>query len=273
MPFYTQGQQPQGQNFAQRPLSKKALENQLYQESIALAKLERQIVEETREQNKVLLPFLAKQEGFDVQVDPTTGQITGISQIETPEMARDKEIRGLFQERSLKALKGELPVDPALERSLEEQETELRNRLMQQFGPGYETSTPGIQTMGEFFRSAEELRSGARTGQLTLAEQLGLTREQQEMYRRGTSQDVLRQFGVADPMSFAGALGQVQQGYLQAAAPFTEERRFQESQDLAKRGQNMAMAGSVISGLGSIAAAPMTGGTSLAGSYMKRFAG
>lgn len=238
--------------FSSDPPKPSREEKALWQAQSALAEQQRQMVDQQAQQNKLLIPFFAKQEGFDVQIDPTTGQITGISQIETPEMARDKEIRSLMQERSLKALKGELPVDPALERSLEQQEAELRNRMKQQLGPGYESSSAGIETMGEFYRSAEGLREGARTGQLTLAEQLGLTREQMEMHRRGTAQDVFRQFGVADPMSFAGALGQVQQSYAQAAAPLAQQRNMQFQADMANAANMSQMVGAGLGAAGSI---------------------
>jgi hypothetical protein len=231
-------------------------EKQLQRAQVELLNQQRQMIEQQRQQNLILAPFFAKQEGFDVTVDPSTGQITSIREIDTPERRREAEIRGLFQERSLKALKGELPVDPALERSLKEQETELRNRLTQQFGPGYETTTPGIQTLGEFFRSAEELRSGARTGQLTLAEQLGLTREQQEMFRRGTAQDVTRQFGIADPMTFAGALGQVSKGYALPQQFLMAQRQFAAQTAQSKKAQ----IGAGIGALGGAAVGAYFGG-------------
>jgi hypothetical protein len=239
----------------------------LQQAQTALLEEQQRLVQQQAEQNKVLLPFFARQEGFDVQVDPQTGQITGITELPSPERAREAEIRGLLQERSLAALKGELPVDPALERSLKEQEQELRDRLIQQFGPGYETTTPGIQTLGEFFRSAEELRSGARTGQLTLAEQLGLTREQQEMYRRGTAQDVARQFGVADPMSFAGALGQVGTGYGQAMGSYLTQIQMAQQAQQAKRTQTAGLIGAGLGALGYAAGGALGGpiGASLLG--------
>lgn len=218
----------------------------LTKEVTELARQNRSMIEQQAEENRLFTQFFAQQEGFDVDIDPVTGAITGIREISTPERERDKEIRGLMQERSLAALKGELPVDPALERSLKEQETELRNRLVQQFGPGYETSSAGIETLGEFYRTSEGLREGARTGQLTLAEQLGLTREQQEMFRRGTAQDVFRQFGVADPLTFAGALGQSQQGYMQAMLPYQQQQAMQFAANQAGMANMANFAGKVV---------------------------
>jgi hypothetical protein len=235
-------------------------EERAYQKAQAdLLNQQRQMIESQRQQNMILAPFFARQEGFDVDIDPATGQIRNIYEIASPERARQQEIRRMFEERSLAALKGELPVDPAMERSLKEQETELRNRLAQQFGPGYETTTPGIQTLGEFFKTAEGLRYGARTGQLTLAEQLGLTREQQEMFRRGTAQDVMRQFSIADPMSFAGAFGQVGQGYQAAQAPFATQRQLQAQIAAQNRQQQAGLIGAGLGAAGTIIGGAMGG--------------
>lgn len=96
---------------------------------------------------------------------------------EDPLADRRQEIEELLLERSEKALKGELPVDPALERNIEEQREVLRARLQEQLGPGFETSTPGIEALQRFEESAEVLRDQARRGQLSLSEQLSLARQ------------------------------------------------------------------------------------------------
>jgi endosialidase-like protein len=87
------------------------------------------------------------------------------------------EIENLTRERTLKALKGELEVDPTLTHELEVQEQNLRSNLMKQLGPGYETSTPGIQALAEFNRRKGELIYGANRGEITLGEQLAGARE------------------------------------------------------------------------------------------------
>src|SRR5262245_14329 len=227
-------------------------ERDLQRNQAELLALQRQVVEEQRAQNRILLPFLAAQEGFDVVLDGN-GIIQTITQRpeETARRAQSAEIERLLGERSLQALRGELPVDPALEKDLEVQETELRNQLLSQFGPGYETDTPGIQAIEEFRRSAEILRAGARTGQLTLAEQLGITREQQEQFRRHSSQDVLRTSAVGDPLGFGAAFGQVAKGFGQAQIPFLQDRQMRTNASIA----NAGIAGSIIgAGVGAIGA-------------------
>jgi hypothetical protein len=227
-----------------------AEERELQKNQAELLALQRQIIEAQQRQNAILLPFLAEQEGYDIETD-TTGNITKISKRFDPDDAKKKELESGLLDRSLKALKGELPVDPGLEESLQKQEVDLRQRLASQLGPGYETSTPGIETLDQFFRTSEILRDGARTGQLTLAEQLGITREQQDIYSRQASQDVLRQSAIGDPLTFAGAFGQTARGYGQAQIPFIEHRKMQTQASIANAQSSASMFGA---GLGLIGA-------------------
>jgi len=231
-------------------------ERALQQQQAELLSLQRQQLEDTKRQNAVLLPFLAQQEGYQVTTDDR-GNITGISRADTEADTQTKEIEKLFRERSLAALKGELPTDPALEKDLEVQEQELKSRMQAQFGPGWETSSPGIESMEQFRRTAEILRSGARTGQLTLAEQLGITREQQSQFSRQSSQDMLRQTAIADPLTFAGAFGQTARGYGQAQIPYMQQRGMQFQASAAGKsnmynliGAGIGAAGSAMGGIG-----------------------
>ena len=216
-----------------------------------LLRLQQSMIEEQRAQNRILLPFLAEQEGFDVQLGED-GTITGITRRPDPLGDQNDEITRLMNERSLAALRGELPVDPALERGLEGQEESLRERLISQFGPGYETSSPGIETLGEFYATAEGLREGARTGQLTLAEQLGLTRQQQDIFARQSGQDVLRTSAVADPLSFAGAFGQVAKGFGQAQVPYLQQRQLQAQVAMSNSNSRNALIGAGIGAAGAM---------------------
>src|SRR3990172_2008136 len=83
-----------------------------------------------------------------------------------------------FLERTQAALAGQLPVNPALLSDLAENERTLRETLRRQLGPGFETSSPGIESLGEFGQRRSELLESARRGDLTLAEQLGISRQQ-----------------------------------------------------------------------------------------------
>lgn len=205
---------------------------------------QRAILTAQQEQQKMLLPVLAEQAGFKVDIDPKTGAIRGITKVDDPLSAQRKEIEGLELDRSLKALKGELPVDPVLERQLGTTEEKLRERLRSQFGAGYETSTPGIQTLDQFMQSAEGLRSDARRGELTLSEQLSLAREGAGLDRGAQGYNMLNTAATGNPLSLFQAGGQLASGYGQAQIPFLQHRQMQMQGSIANaQAASQSMAG------------------------------
>lgn len=235
-----------------------AEERALQKNQAELLALQRQIIEQQQAQQKVLLPFFAEQEGFDVTLDEN-GNIASISRTPTEtEQLRETLDKELAQ-RSLAALRGELPVDPGLERNLARQEETLRERLSKQFGPGYETSSAGIETLGDFEANREGLRSAARRGELTLAEQLGIAREQQNDFSRMTSQDFLRQIGSGDPLTRAGAFGQVAQGYGAAQNPYVQQRQMQFQANQSRQNGIFSLIGAGIGAAGSLLGTPAAG--------------
>lgn len=184
-------------------------ERDLQRQQVAILKQQQEIIERQVRQQELLAPILFEEAGIIPTLDPETGEITGFEV--DPEAAALKEQRAgiekLFLERSEAALKGELPIAPALERELEEGRLNLEERLRKQLGPGFETSTPGIEALDRFFRSGEELREGARRGDLTLAEQLGLARQQGQG---------------AELRNFLGNVTGVNQGGFSAIQPFSK---------------------------------------------------
>lgn len=225
-----------------------AEERSLQAQQAALLKQQSQIIAGQQEQQQVLLPFFAQQAGIQLQYD-NNGKITGASKINDPLELQSKEIQGKLNQRTLDALAGNLPVDPALERDLATKEQTLRERLQAQYGPGYESSTPAIQTLDQFFQSSESLRYGARTGQLTLAEQLGLARTESNMATEAQNLNIFRGFGVSDPLSIASATGSNAQGYGQAQVPFIQQRQMQLQASMANSQNQMQM----MSGFGQLA--------------------
>ena len=83
-----------------------------------------------------------------------------------PEQQRLYQLNRETQNLELKALRGELPVSPGLERELQTQEGQLRTGLSQRLGPNYELSTPAIQSLGRFNEGAGLLREESRRGLL-----------------------------------------------------------------------------------------------------------
>ena len=212
--------------------------------------LQRQILEEQRAQNKILLPFLADQEGYDVETDDN-GNIKKISKRADELQDMKKNLERAYTERALKAVKGELPVSPALEEEYRIGERDLRSKLSQQLGPGYETSSPGIETLGNFFRGKEIVYEGARKDEMSLAEQLSLTREQQNIYSKNTSLDNILQGAQEAPSRWAVGFGQSAQGYGQAQQPYIQHRQMQLQASIANAQSKASMFGA---GLGLVGA-------------------
>lgn len=143
----------------------------------------------------------------------TAGRITGYELL--PEVAaqqkrlrelqgQQQEITGMMQERTLKALRGELPIDPAIERWISEGRQTLGDQLRANLGSGYLTSTPGIQALAEFDKRANEIRSAAQRDAIYNTSQL-----QQAGTQFGSSIDQMRLGNVTgiQTMPFGGAQG------------------------------------------------------------------
>ena len=129
------------------------------------------------QQQDLLRPLLFNELGIR-EVRDASGNVTGFEKAPlTEEQTRVSDITKKLQERTQAALEGNLPVDPGLERELSQGRMDLAESLRKQLGPGWETSSPGIQALAEFDKRAKELTAAARSGQLTLAEQLSGARE------------------------------------------------------------------------------------------------
>ena len=63
-----------------------------------------------------------------------------------------KQLIGQFGDRLATGLRGDKPVNPQIERELAMREDAMRNRMQHLQGPGWETSSAGIETLGDFGR-------------------------------------------------------------------------------------------------------------------------
>lgn len=144
---------------------------------------------------------------------PSIGDIVGFEEIpDTPEELLRQDLERGFLERTQAALSGDLPVDPALERSIADREAQLRQRLFQQLGPGFETSSPGMEALSRFRRDVEQLRGSARRADLTtsagLSEAFTTGRERSRALDVAGIQDIL-----GASMGGARQLGTVAQAF------------------------------------------------------------
>jgi len=107
--------------------------------------------------------FPQKQKILDLQLGLLEDQLEaeetlGPLRLETEELAL---------ERQASALKGELPLPEGLEEQFARDEATLRESLRQQLGPGFESSTAGIQALEEFRRNKEIVFDSARRAEIT----------------------------------------------------------------------------------------------------------
>ena len=151
-------------------------EQALQAEQVEILRQQRDIVEAQVEQQRLLTPLLFEAQGLTPEVDDE-GNITGFTREEDPLADLRGDIERGFLERTQAALNGELPVDSGLLADLDQQETELRDRLFTQLGADFETSSPGIEALSEFSENRSQILDGARRGDLTLGEQLSLSRQ------------------------------------------------------------------------------------------------
>lgn len=158
-------------------------------------------IREANELNRLLLPFILESQGLEEQVDPTTGARTFVKKALSPEQQRLEDVRGEVEltanERTLKALKGELDVDPSVEADIERGKSELTEQLYRSLGPGAEGSTAWNRAVAEYDRQANALRYDVRFGEMTSSEAIGRGREQTAQRRQ--SQLFGQQQATADP--------------------------------------------------------------------------
>lgn len=169
------------------------------------------------------------------------------------------DLERLTIDRSTKALKGELPIDEGLLRDLASREKLTRETLLRQLGPGFETSTPGIEALREFETFRSSTLDRARRGDI----QQILPQTQ----RLGLSQQLPADAFIGTLGSPFNAFGGAAQGFGALQAPFQRQRdqQFASSQAAfqANRGRGAGI-GSLLGTVGGIIAAPFTGGLSVA---------
>ena len=261
----------------------------LQEEQAQLLRQQREMIQTQLDMQQLMQPILLEQAGLEPIIED--GEIVGFDRIVDPQQEQldqlqqqffeqalaelqgegdpeQAEIRQLLEERSLAALRGELPVDPGLERELSDQERELRERLRRQLGDGFETSTPGIQALSEFETRKQQLLEGARRGDLTLAEQLGLARQSSQqatigdLFSLGTGAEQLGQSSTAALLSQAAgvsgladpsALGALASGFGQALVPFQQQRAMQFNANAANAANQANTIGALFGGVGNLA--------------------
>lgn len=151
-------------------------EIELQQQQTEMLQYQQSLLEQMMNQQELLSPILYEQMGITPQYNDA-GDIVGFDYTESELKQITDEINQLTAEQTLQALKGELPVSSTVETEIAKGEEALRQRLAKSLGPGYETSSPGIEALNKFQESATNIREQASKGQLSMYEQLGLAQQ------------------------------------------------------------------------------------------------
>ena len=134
------------------------------------------------------------------------------------------EVTMLQATRQKKALAGELPISLATQQAEGDARARMEEGLSRQMGSGYETTTPGIQSLGEFTQRWETIKDQERRGEiatgasnlyggLNVGNQLDSTRFGQNL---AASQSPFNNAYANVPMGYQGLMG----GYASAMQPY-----------------------------------------------------
>lgn len=161
------------QQQAQQPLLQAEREAQL-----ALIRQQTSTATEMLRRQNLLEPAALAQQGFQ-QILDASGNIIGYQPTadKLASTQQSNQIATLMRTRTLAALNGELPVDPALERAIATNRRTLQGTLEHNLGTGYATSSPGIEALADFDKRSEELRQASRQDQLRVGEGIRLSGE------------------------------------------------------------------------------------------------
>jgi len=221
-----------------------AEERELLQEQAAALRQSRDITEFTANMQRLMLPVLMQQAGFEGQFDED-GNLVGFESGDRPGQQQADALRDALTERSLAALKGELPTNPALLRELDEREQQLQRELTQDFGgiSAGRSSTPGNERKLGFERFRAETLENARRNDirdLVPQAQSSIAQSQDQ-----TTQFLNRALTVGSSVTGQG-FNQVASGFGSAASNLAQDRQFLTQIQEQRRQQAQQNAGTAI---------------------------
>lgn len=231
------------------------------------ADLQYQLALEQQASNNALMPYFLESAGYKLDPYSGTGEAFKIgdnqyslSKAEDPLSDQNKQIALESGERTLKALRGEVDVDPAVVQDLSRQKEQLEEQLLRRLGPGYATSDAGQRALAEFDRNATAINYSVRHGEMTGAQAMQQTAQQ--AYQNKMLQDQGSAAGYSQfNGSAAGMAGNAGQSYGQLSSQMGQQRL----QGYNTASQNAAAQGSQYGDL-------IGGGVGLAGAGMMAYA-
>ncbi|OGN42153.1 MAG: hypothetical protein A2093_07600 [Caulobacterales bacterium GWE1_67_11] len=132
-----------------------------------LLRLSREDAARRAQLEKLTLPVLLESAGQKPIFDEA-GNLVSLEALPKSELELLQEQFALEStQEALKGIRGEVPVGDPFERRIAQDRTALREQLRRQLGPGFETSSPGIEALSQFEALANEARENIRFGRLS----------------------------------------------------------------------------------------------------------
>jgi hypothetical protein len=137
-------------------------------EEIALQKLQLEMLLGQKSDMETMRPFLLRSMGLREDEDGNLVQMTTEERRAgmTEEQENAYDLLLAQQDRQAKALAGELPISPAMEKELSGQRRQMEEALSQRLGSDWQATTAGQQAMSSFDERAGLMREESRRGQL-----------------------------------------------------------------------------------------------------------
>lgn len=129
---------------------------------------QQRLATETGQTFQTLTPELYRLLGYTPSMEG--GGVSALRGTRAGQLSPEAQLYQGWVDRALAAQQGRLPVNPALLTDLQRQEEMLRTRLRSQFGAGYEGTSGGIRTLGDFNMRKNQILEQARRSDLTMAE-------------------------------------------------------------------------------------------------------
>jgi hypothetical protein len=163
----------------------------------------------------------------------------------TPVEQQQYQATKLQNQRLIDALQGNLPVDPALEKDLQLQQSQMEEQLARDLGPNWKNSTAGMQRIGEFTKRADLLRESARRGEINTGTGLALN---QMGYLNQNANNSASQYQSVPNQSMGYA-----NSYASQLAPYQTQQQMQYGANVAQQNNAQQQSSSTMSGLGTLA--------------------
>jgi hypothetical protein len=188
---------------------------------------------------------LTQDENGDYRYMTEDERTAGMSEMQL----RQYNLTKVAQERQAKAYAGELPISPALEESLTDQERKMTEALSQRLGSNWMQTTAGQQAMGELQQRSDLLREEARRGEINTQGGMLLS----NLGYLGNAEAQKTSYASAFPSRTSGLFS----GYGQAQQPYQQQRGWEFQARMANAQSRAQRQAGLMGGLGQLAGAGM----------------